>query len=240
MEFPDAMRELKARADPRIATIYARRNPGVDTIGVRFGDLDVLAKRIGTDHELSLRLWDTGIVDARVLAMKIEEPEALTATHVAQMVKQLDYPTVTDLFAHVVFQTRFAVIRCRRWAAAEAEFVRRAGYTLLYDLAADPLQRMSDDELSTFLDRIPREIHGSANWARETMNMAPVAIGLARPRLKRKALAAAKAYGTVHVFHGDRTRCKVWNAVDALQDPRVRIKVPTVSATDRRRTASDR
>ncbi len=237
MRTADVMKELRAKSDPQIATILGRRNPGVNTIGVRFGDLDALAKRIGRDHRLALRLWDTGVLDARHLAMKIEEPEAVTREQIDRQVREIDYPVLADLFANLVFQTPWAVAYMRRWTKRRSEFVRRAGYTLLYDLAADPLHRVSDEELSRHLDRVRQEIHGSPNWARETMNMAPIAIGKARPDLYARALEAADAYGTVEVFHGDMTNCKVWNAAEALRDPRVKVKVPTLSKTSLLRLA---
>ena len=75
-------------------------------------------------------------------------------------------------------------------------------------------------------DQIGREIHDSPNWARETMNMVPIAIGKRNAALYPHALAVATAYGTVSVFHGDKPNCKVWNAVDALQDPKVHARRP--------------
>lgn len=231
MRYRDVMHELKAKADPQIATILGQRNPGVRTIGVRFGDLDALAKRIGPDHDLALRLWDPGILDARHLAMKIEEPERVSREQIDRQVKEIDYPVLADLYANLVFQTPWAVSYMRRWTKRKAEFVRRAGFTLLYDLAADPLGRLSDEELAPYLDTIRDEVHTSANWARETMNLVPIAIGKARPALRSKALSTAKAVGTVEVVHGDRTNCKVWNAAEALQDPHVKVKVPTLTKT---------
>lgn len=47
MNLAQAKRELEARSDPRVATILGRRNPGVNVIGVRFGDLQTLARAIG-------------------------------------------------------------------------------------------------------------------------------------------------------------------------------------------------
>ena len=77
-----------------------------------------------------------------------------------------------------------------------------------------------------YLDQIGRGIHDSPNWAREMMNLVPIAIGLRNPALKEAALATAIAYGKVQVFHGDKTNCKVWDAVAALNDPRTKVKAP--------------
>jgi 3-methyladenine DNA glycosylase AlkD len=220
------MAALRAEADPQIATIYGRRNPGVEVIGVRFGDLGPLAKRIGKDHGLAMRLWGTGLLDARFLAMMIDDPAELTRDEIDGMVRDLDFPTLADMFAHDVYVTPWAESYMRRWTKRKAEFVRRAGYVLAYDFAADPNGAVDDDELRAMLVTIENEIHGSANWAREMMNMVPVAIGKGRPALAEQALATAEGYGPVEVFHGDHTRCKVWDAAEALRDPKVRVKAP--------------
>ena len=54
--------------------------------------------------------------------------------------------------------------------------------------------------------------------------MAPIAIGKRNAALFPDALAVASGYGAVSVFHGDKTNCQVWNAVDALQNPKVHTK----------------
>src|SRR5260221_9807957 len=46
--------------------------------GVSKPKLDELAKRIGKNHALGLKLWSTGIQDAKILAGLISEPEKVT------------------------------------------------------------------------------------------------------------------------------------------------------------------
>jgi hypothetical protein len=58
------------------------------------------------------------------------------------------------------------------------------------------------------------------------MNMVPISIGLRSERLKPHAIETAQAYGKVDVFHGDKTNCKIWNAVEALNDPKTKVKPP--------------
>jgi hypothetical protein len=74
-------------------------------------------------------------------------------------------------------------------------------------------------ELLRYLDQIRTDIRVPPNWAREMMNLVPVAIGKRGPALYAPSRATAKACGTVAVFHGDKTHCKVWDAVAALLRP---------------------
>jgi len=226
MRYADAIRELKAAADPQIATIYDRRNPGMHTIGVRFADLDRIAKATGKDHALAVKLWASGIMDARLLACKVEVPAEMTKPQITAQLKDLDFPTLADLFAANVYRTQWAHSLMKQWTRRKGEFTRRCGFALVYAFAADPDSGITDEELLDYLEQIGQEIHSSANWAREAMNMAPIAIGKGHPKLAKRALATAKAVGAVEVFHGDRTNCKIWNAADALNDPKVKLKLP--------------
>lgn len=214
-----------ARSD-QIATIYARRNPGVVTWGVKFGDMDTLAKQITRDSPLARELWATGILEARILACKIVDPTDLSEGEIDRWVRDLDFPTLADLFAGVVYRTPFARAKMAAWTRSGAEFVRRAGFVLVADFAADPASDAADAELHAYLDQIRAEIHGSPNWARETMNLVPIAIGKRNAALFPLAIETARVYGTVDVFHGDKTNCKVWDAVAALHDPKVVFKAP--------------
>src|SRR5690242_8349081 len=47
--------------------------------GVAKPKMDLLARRIGKDHQLALELWATGVHDARILAGMIDLPVRVTA-----------------------------------------------------------------------------------------------------------------------------------------------------------------
>jgi 3-methyladenine DNA glycosylase AlkD len=226
MSLDEVLDAFRAVQSEQIATILARRNPGVNARGVKFGDIDKIARRIKRDSDLARQLWATGILEGRFLACRIVEPAALAEEEIDRWVEDLDYPYLADDFANVVYRTTFARARMVAWTRSPAEFVRRAGFTLVADFAADPKSDASDAELSAYLDLIRREIHDSPNWSREMMNMVPIAIGKRNENLFPLALETAEAYGKVNVFHGDKTNCKIWDPVAALHDPRTKFKAP--------------
>jgi hypothetical protein len=51
------------------------------------------------------------------------------------------------------------------------------------------------------------------------MNYVPIAIGRRTPGLFEPALATARGYGKIDVFHGDKTRCKITDAAGELINP---------------------
>jgi hypothetical protein len=220
----EAMAALDAVRDEQIATIFARRNPGMVVWGIRYGDLEKIAKQITPNAELAAALWDTGVFEARTLALRVLPNGALTEAQIDAWVSDLNFPTLSDEFAGAVFHTPWARSKMDAWIEDERDFVKRAGYALLYGFAAEPDSGISREEWLAWLKRIEREIHQSPNWSREMMNLLPIAIGLRDTALYEPALAAARAYGKIDVFHGDKTNCKIQDPVALLQDPRTKIK----------------
>ena len=226
MDFTAAIAELQEKRSEQIATIYSRRAPGTEIWGVRYGDMEKLVKKIRKDSNLARQLWATGVLEPRIVACRIMQPEDLTEAEIDQWVTEVDWPHLADELANLVYKTSFADKKRDKWTRSDREFVRRAGFTLVHNVAADLKSDIGDDQLLGYLDQIGREIHSSPNWSREMMNIAPIAIGLRNPALKEAALRTATAYGKVEIFHGDKTNCKIWNAVDALNDPRTKVKAP--------------
>jgi hypothetical protein len=68
MTFEAVMAQLEAWGSEGVRRIYAKQGAGDRQFGVKMGDLRGLAKKLKTNHELGLRLWATGNVDAMVLA----------------------------------------------------------------------------------------------------------------------------------------------------------------------------
>jgi hypothetical protein len=217
------MAQLEAARSEQIATIYSRRNPSAHVLGVRFSDMEKIAKKLKKQTALALELWETGSFEARILATRAIDPADVTPELADRWLDQIDLPTLADEWAGIVFQTSFAGEKMESWTASGDEFVRRAGFGLVFRFAADLDSDITDQRLLGYLDQIEREIHQSPNWSREMMNMVPVAIGLRGPELHGPALAAARAYSPITVFHGDKTRCKIRNAVDDLLDPKVKV-----------------
>jgi hypothetical protein len=220
----DAMAELRSVASPQIATIYERRNPGIDVLGVRYGDIAKMQKGIAPDAVLAASLWATGILEARILALRVLPKGTLPEAQIDAWVQDLNFPPLADEFAQAVYHTPFAREKMEAWMGSERDLVRRAGYSLLYGFAADRASDIEYDAWLGYLDRIGREIHQSPNWSREMMNLLPIAIGLREPALFQPALDTAAAYGKIDVFHGDNTNCRIEDAVVALNNPRTKIK----------------
>jgi 3-methyladenine DNA glycosylase AlkD len=211
MRYREVVAELKKKGTAQNRKVYGRHGVREPMYGVSFANLKALRKGIKRDHSMARELWASGNHDARVLAAMIADPEAARASELETWVRDLDNYVLADALSTLVAQTPFARSKAERWLASRKEFIAVAGYNLLAYLA------MHDAELpNTYfvehLKRIEAKIHGSANRVRHAMNQALIAIGVRNTALKRRAVAAARRIGKVHVDHGE-TSCKTPDAI---------------------------
>ena len=92
MEFDKAMAQLESLGTAQNVRIYKRHGAGDNVFGVSFAELKKLKKKIGEDHELAIKLWDSGNSDARSLAMMVASPDELTPSVATQWMKDIVYP----------------------------------------------------------------------------------------------------------------------------------------------------
>ena len=64
---PEVIAWLKRTGSPKAAAGLARYGlPTDNAYGISVGTLRDYAKQIGTDHELAMKLWKSGSLDARI------------------------------------------------------------------------------------------------------------------------------------------------------------------------------
>lgn len=220
MTVDQVMAELKKLADPRAVKVWQKMGMPTDKyLGVNITKSRDLAKKIKTNHGLATELWAEDIHDARLLATFIADPREFTEKSLHEWVSEADFFDITDKIAqHIVPSVPFASKLMTKWMKSKEEFVRRTGWmTLAHWGATSP--EMSEAELTAHLKTIETKIHSEANWVREAMNYALIAIGKRDAVFNAVALAAAKRIGPVKVDYGD-TSCKVPDAIVYLTKSR--------------------
>jgi 3-methyladenine DNA glycosylase AlkD len=215
MTYEQAMAALEEAGSEQTRKTYARHGIAEPMFGVSFAVLGKLQKQIKRDHELALKLWDSGNHDARVLATMIADPAKLTGEQLDARAAALGNSCVTDLFSKMVAASPLASQKARQWKSSAPEFTKAAGWCVIAQLAMSG-SAFSDAELIALLKEIESTIHGSPNRARYAMNGALIAIGGARPALSEQAIAAAGRIGDIQVDHGD-TACKTPDAAQYIR-----------------------
>ncbi len=218
----EMMKELMIWTSTQNVKVYRKHGAGGDLYGVSFADLRRLARRIKTDHVLALELWESGNVDARLLAAMIADPEELTPATVDSWIEDVDYYVLCDELAELISRSPMALETMDRFMASPREYYRACGYTVLASALKNGVD-VPDEDCRRYLRTIEEEIHTSPNRARHSMNSAVIAIGIYKPACTEEAKATAARIGKVVVDHGD-TACKTPDAVTYIQKALARRK----------------
>lgn len=209
-----ALSRLESLGTAQNRKVYARHGVTGEAFGVSYANLAKLEKEFGSDQDLALALWKSGNHDARVLATKVADPQAIERKTLEAWAKDLSNYVLTDAFSALVARTAHAGACARRWIASRSEWISSAGWNVVTQIAEDG-QTFEATELAELLERIEARIHASPNRTRYAMNGALISIGLVDAELERRALAVARAIGTVSVDHGE-TGCKTPDAADYI------------------------
>jgi 3-methyladenine DNA glycosylase AlkD len=215
MTYREVMRELKSRGTAQNRKVYKRHGAGDKLYGVSFADLRKLQKKIKTDHALALKLWDSGNMDAQVLATMVADPDELKSSTANAWMKEIDYYVLSDQLAELVAKAPFARKKMEQWMKSPREYYRACGYTTLAVALKNGMD-IPDLDCRRYLRTIQKELHPSPNRARYSMNNALIAIGVYKPGLTREAVKTAKKIGKVEVDHGE-TNCKTPDAVSYIE-----------------------
>lgn len=213
MDVRAVVEELRKAGDP--AAVEGMRRFGIkgkEMLGVSMPALRRMAKKIGRHHQLALGLWDTGIHDARILAALVDEPERVTAGQMEKWVRGFDSWDVCDQCCGNLFdKTPSANAKAIEWSRAEAEFVRRAGFSMMAELAVHD-KSAPDVKFVRFFPSIRAGSTDERNFVKKAVNWALRQIGKRNARLNRKAIAVAKEIAKLD------SKSAKWIAADALRE----------------------
>jgi len=208
-----AVAELKRYGDKRNVEGMARFGIRAKKVcGVSKPKLDEIARNIGKNHALGLKLWKTGIHDARLLGMLLAEPHRVTSNQMERWVGDFDNWDVCDgTCCHLFVDTKLAWSKAFLWSKRKKEFEKRAGFALGAFLAVHD-KSASDAAFRKFLRAIEREAWDQRNFVRKAVNWALRNIGKRNRRLNKEAVVTAQK------IQREGTRAGRWIAADALRE----------------------
>ena len=161
--------------------------------GVKLGDIRAVAKQIKTDHELALDLWNTGNVEAQLLATLIIKPWSLSADDLEKLTRSTTCTPVADwLNANVVAHHPEKELLRQKWMKAKDRWAARAGWNLTASRVNKDAEGL---DLPALLDRIEKEMPNAAPEVQWTMNNTLGAIGIYHPSHRKRAIAIGEKIG---------------------------------------------
>jgi len=193
MTVKEVLAELKSLGDDARRAHNTKAGAPDNQFGVKLGDIRAIAKKIKTDHELSLKLWETGNVEAQLLATLINKPKSLSADELDRLTRSTTCAQVADwLNAYVVAQHPEKDSLREKWMKEKDRWAARAGW----HLTASRVNQDADGlDLSALLDRIEKEMPKAEPEVQWTMNNTLAAIGIKDAAHRKRAIAIGEKIG---------------------------------------------
>jgi 3-methyladenine DNA glycosylase AlkD len=194
MTLKEILARLKSLGDDARREHNAKAGAPDNQFGVKLGDIRAIAKKIKTDHELALKLWDTGNVEAQLLATLVIKPKSLSAAELDTMTRSTTCAQVAEwLNAYVVAQHPEKDALRERWMKDKDRWAARAGW----HLTASRVNKGAADglDLPALLDRIEKEMPKAPPETQWTMNNTLLAIGIKHAAHRKRAIAIGEKIG---------------------------------------------
>jgi 3-methyladenine DNA glycosylase AlkD len=181
------------------------------TLGISIPALRQIAKEIGIDHQLAGELWESDVHEARILASMIDDPRLVDDQQVERWVKDFDSWDVCDQVCDLFGRLPSAPQKAMQWSERPEEFVKRAGFALMAELAAHD-KNAKDELFEAFFVPILRESSDGRNFVRKAVNWALRNIGKRNARLNQLSIATAREIAQID------SKSARWIASDALRE----------------------
>jgi 3-methyladenine DNA glycosylase AlkD len=193
MTLKETLEQLEALGNEKTRAHNTKYGAGDNQFGVQLGDIRKLAKKVKIDHELAMSLWETGNVDAQLLATLLINPKNLSAEEMDRIVRSVTFVHVADwLNAYVVKQHPHKETLRQKWMATKDRWAARAGWSL----TSERVQKNPEGlDLPALLDRIESEMGKADPAVQWTMNSTLAEIGIHFPKLRDRAVAIGEALG---------------------------------------------
>jgi 3-methyladenine DNA glycosylase AlkD len=193
MTLNETLKQLKALGNAKVRAQNAKSGAGDNQFGVSLGDIRTVAKKIRTNHDLALSLWETRNVDAQFLSTLLIQPKKLPAKEMDRMVRSIAFVRVVDwLNAYVVRQHPDKETLRQDWMTADDRWAARAGW----DLTSERVAKSPDGlDVPALLARIESEMADAAPEVQWTMNNTLATIGIHFAKHRKQAIAIGEKLG---------------------------------------------
>lgn len=196
--------------------------------GVGMKPITALRRRIGRNHNIALKLWKSGWLEARFLAIFIADPEKVTPSLMNTWAKDFDNWAITDgACLHLFADTKYGPAMALRWVKRKQEFVKRAGFVIMAVRAVHD-KSAPDAEFLPYLRIIEREATDERNGVKKGVNWALRQVG------KRSLALHAPALMLAERLAKSKNSSTRWIGSDAARE----LRAPKVVERLRRRAST--
>ena len=210
MQVEEILQQLQTLGSESTRAVLLKHGATEPFFGVKVEDLKKIQKKIKTDHQLSLQLYNTKNSDAMYLAGLISDGKKMNRSELQQWVQDAPWQMISEYTVPwVASENPEGWDIALEWIDSPKESVASSGWSTL----AAIVSMREDDQLDlkkirALLERIEKHIHSEKNRVKYTMNGFLLAVGIYVKSLSEEAIAMAERIGKVKVNMGE-TACKV-------------------------------
>jgi 3-methyladenine DNA glycosylase AlkD len=189
----EILKQLESLANEKTHTHNIKYGATENQFGVKHGDIRTLAKKLATQTEIAMPLWETGNADAQLLAALLFKAASLTAAEMNTLVRTVNFSHVADWLCAYVLKHHKDKEKLRlKWSKEKNRWAARAYWALT---AERVVKQPEDLDLPALLDRIQAEMLKADPAVQWTMNTTLAEIGIHFPKLRKRAIAIGEALG---------------------------------------------
>lgn len=214
MTYEQIIERLQELAEPDKVEYKAKKFGVVseNALGIYMKDIKALAAEIPTDNELAIRLFDSGIYEARLLCSKLFKPRGLTMQLAEKWVAVFDNWEICDSFSMGIFaKSKLALPIIMAYVDRAPEFEKRTSFaTMAAYCMAD--KKAENEVFEAFFPMLEQNATDERLYVKKAVNWALRNIGKRNVDLRKAAIASAE-----RILELDDKTAR-WIAQDALKE----------------------
>jgi 3-methyladenine DNA glycosylase AlkD len=184
----------------------------INNYGLTAPQVKSIARLIGKNHALALELWESGVHEARHIAILIADKKMVTGVLMEKWLKDFNSWDIVDnacgsLFCH----SDLAYEKAIQWSGRKKEFEKRAGFALMAMLAVHD-KKSGNEKFEKFFPYLIQESNDERNFVCKAVNWAIRQIGKRNKYLCKKMMLLCEEIKE----KGDKS--SRWIANDALRE----------------------
>lgn len=169
--------------------------------GVKVEDMKKIQKRVKTNYQLALDLYDTGIADAMYLAGLIADDARMTKRNLQKWIKGATWGMVAEYTVPwVASASPHGRDMALKWIESKDEAIASGGWQTYSSMVAIKEDADLDiAEIKSLLKRVAKTIHEQPNRVKYVMNGFVIAVACYVKPLNKVAVDTANSIGKVSV-----------------------------------------
>ena len=196
MTVHDVLTKLDAIGSEQLRAQNVRHGYVGAQYGVKLGELRIIAKAIKLNTALGLELWETGFLEARLVAVLIMKPKELSVEQLKMLVQTATYGHLADwVNSYLVKQHPEKEALRVAWLSVDANEEPWLARTA-WSLTTERVSKSPDGlDIAGVLKRIDNELATAPEPARWTMNFCLGELGIHHAEFRDEAIVIGERVG---------------------------------------------